>query len=79
MSATDSTSAFNEGESSKPVNRSQRPRYESPPVDGRCMLLECPDEVLGKIFSGLERGTFTKCLRVSYSIAKPLPRYRLTE
>jgi hypothetical protein len=42
----------------------QRPRYESPPVDGRCMLLDCPEEVLVKVFKFVDRQTYTKCLRV---------------
>ena len=42
----------------------QRPRYESPPVDERCMLLDCPEEVLVKVFKYVDRQTYTKCLRV---------------
>jgi len=48
---------------------SQRSRYESPPVDGRCILLECPEEVLVKVFEYVDRQTYTNCLRVSH----PLP------
>lgn len=40
--------------------------YEVPPSDGSSRLLTCPPEVLVGIFSRLDRGTFTTCMRVCH-------------
>jgi hypothetical protein len=73
-SSSTSTSASSDSDTEHPTSAStdmsdfarsaQRPRYESPPVDGRCMLLDCPEEVLVKVFKLVDRQTYTKCLRV---------------
>lgn len=62
-----------ESQSSVTDTRSaQRPRYEPPPVDGKCMLLDCPEEVLVRVFKLVDRQTYTSCLRVSHKIGNEL-------
>lgn len=47
-----------------PTPRQPSP-YEMPDAEGKCFLLDLPDEVLVKVFSQLDRSSVSKCLRVS--------------
>lgn len=40
--------------------------YEVPDPQGRCFLMDMPEELLVRVFTDLDRCTVSKCFRVSY-------------